>query len=78
MIIQIIDIFICKINLNNYLKSTTQQTLDDGSKEVCDLITGECYVVKEKDGLIERTETKTVNRQVKVKTHGGIKELLND
>ena len=40
-------------NLNNYLKSTTQQTLDDGSKEVCDLITGECYVVKEKDGLIE-------------------------
>ena len=25
-------------NLNNYLKSTTQQTLDDGSKEVCDYL----------------------------------------
>jgi hypothetical protein len=65
-------------NLNNYLKTTKEQTLDDGSKEVCDLITGECFVVREKDGLIERTEIKTVNRQVKVKTHGGIKELLND
>lgn len=65
-------------NLNNYLKTTKEQTLDDGSKEVCDLITGECFVVREKDGLIERTEIKTINRQVKVKTHGGIKELLND
>jgi len=67
-------------NLNNYLKNsstTKEQILDDGSKEVCDLVTGECFVVKEKDGLIERTETRTINRQVKVKTHSGIKELLN-
>jgi hypothetical protein len=66
-------------NLNNYLNSKTKEhILDDGSKEVCDLLTGECYVVKDRDGLIERTETKTVNRNVKVKTNGGIKELLND
>jgi hypothetical protein len=68
-------------NLNSYLRhssSKKEQILDDGSKEVCDIITGECFVVKEKDGLIERTETKTINRQVKVKTPGGIKELLND
>ena len=65
-------------NLNNYLKSTTQQTLDDGSKEVCDLITGECYVVKEKDGLIERVDnTMKTNRTLKVETPTGVKTLLN-
>ena len=59
--------------------SKKKSLLDDGSHEVCDLITGECFVVKEKDGLIERIENnKVANRNVKVKTHNGLKELLND
>jgi hypothetical protein len=68
-------------NLDNFLKSgnsTKERVLDDGSKEVCDLITGDCYIVKEKDGLIERADnSRVVNRHVKVKTVAGIKELLN-
>lgn len=65
--------------LDNYLNKSKKSSIDDGSHEVCDLITGECYVVKEKDGLIERNENhKVSNRNVKVKTQGGLKELLND
>jgi len=66
-------------NIDNYLGNKKKSLLDDGSHEVCDLITGECFVVKEKDGLIERIENnKVANRNVKVKTHNGLKELLND
>jgi hypothetical protein len=39
-------------NLNNYLDDTKNKKnslLDDGSHQVCDLITGECFVVKEKE-----------------------------
>lgn len=68
-------------NLNNYLDDTKNKKnslLDDGLHEVCDLITGECFVVKEKDGLIERNDNNRIaNRNVKVKTNGGLKELLN-
>jgi len=66
-------------DLDKYLNTNKKTSLDDGSHEVCDLVTGECYIVKEKDGLIERhNNTKVSNRNVKVKTHGGLKELLND
>jgi hypothetical protein len=66
-------------DLDKYLNTNKKTSLDDGSHEVCDLVTGECYIVKEKDGLIERHDnTKVSNRNVKVKTHGGLKELLND
>lgn len=66
-------------NIDNYLGNKKKSLLDDSSHEVCDLITGECFVVKEKDGLIERIENnKVANRNVKVKTHNGLKELLND
>lgn len=51
----------------------------DGTKEVCDLDTGECYVVREKDGLIERAGHQVMsNRKVRVETTRGIKQLLND
>jgi len=53
--------------------------LGNGTKEVCDLETGDCYVVREKDGLIERAgHQTTVNRKIKVETVRGIKQLLND
>lgn len=68
--------------LNNYLGKKvryTENSLEDGTKEVCDLDTGDCYVVREKDGLIERAgHQHTVNRKVKVETVRGIKQLLND
>lgn len=68
--------------LNNYLGKKvkyTEQDLGDGTKQVCDLETGDCYVVREKDGLIERAgHLSTANRRVNVETVKGIKQLLND
>jgi len=70
-----------KTILDNYLgKNTrfTEQDNGDGSKEVCDLDTGECYVVRERDGLIERAGHQVYsNRRVKVETAKGIKQLIN-
>lgn len=70
-----------KTILDNYLgKSTRFSESDngDGTKEVCDLDTGECYVVRERDGLIERAGHQVYsNRKVKVETAKGIKQLLN-
>ena len=70
-----------KLILDNYLGKNTRVTEKDkgeGYKEVCDLDTGDCYVVRERDGLIERAghET-TANRRVRVETPQGIKSLLN-
>lgn len=70
-----------KTILDNYLGKNvnfSDRDLGDGTKEVCDLDTGECYVVRERDGLIERAgHQTTVNRKVRVETPGGIKTLLN-
>jgi hypothetical protein len=50
----------------------------DGTKQVCDLDTGDCYTVRERDGLIERAgHDITANRRVRVETPNGIKQLLN-
>jgi hypothetical protein len=70
-------------NLDRYLNKQNskviEKILDDGAKEVCDIITGECSIYQEKDGLIERTDNyKISNKHIKVKTVAGIKELLND
>ena len=71
-----------KTILENYLGKKTNfsdRNLPDGTKEVCDLDTGICYIVREKDGLIERVQNNTfVNKQVMVETGNGIKTLLND
>lgn len=70
-----------KMILDNYLGKNVKfsdRDLGDGTKEVCDLDTGECYVVRERDGLIERAgHMVTANRQVRVETSKGIKQLLN-
>ena len=70
-----------KSKLDNYLGKSvkfTEQDLGDGTKQVCDLDTGDCYVVRERDGLIERAgHDVTVNRRVRVETPHGIKQLLN-
>ena len=70
-----------KLILDNYLGKNTRSTekdLGDGSKQVCDLDTGDCYTVRERDGLIERAgHMTTANRQVRVETSRGVKQLLN-
>ena len=67
--------------LNQYLGKNariSEKDNGDGTKQVCDLDTGDCYIVREKDGLIERAGHElTVNRKVRVETPQGIKSLLN-
>jgi hypothetical protein len=67
--------------LNTYLGKKVKYSEEDngdGTKQVCDLDTGDCYVVREKDGLIERAGHQVyANRKVKVETARGIKQLLN-
>jgi hypothetical protein len=71
-----------KTALDNYLGKSvrySEQDNGDGTKQVCDLDTGDCYVVRERDGLIERAGHQVyANRKVKVETFKGIKQLLND
>lgn len=68
--------------LDNYLGKKvrfTETDNGDGTKQVCDLDTGNCYVVRERDGLIERAgHQPTINRSVRVETARGIKQLLID
>jgi hypothetical protein len=70
-----------KLILDSYLgknTKTTEKDLGDGTKQVCDLDTGECYVVRMKDGLIERVDnTMRTNKRIQVETQTGIKQLLN-
>jgi hypothetical protein len=56
----------------------SEKDMGNGMKQVCDLDTGDCYVVKEKDGLIERVDnTMKTNKKIQVETKTGIKTLLN-
>ena len=67
--------------LDNYLGKNTrisEKDLGNGSKQVCDLDSGECYTVRMKDGLIERVEnTMNQTKKIQVETASGIKQLLN-
>lgn len=67
--------------LDEYLNKDTriiETQRGDGYKEVCDLDTSQCYIVRERDGLIERVDnTKNLNRTLKVETPHGVKTLLN-
>jgi len=70
-----------KLILDNYLGKNTkisEKDMGDGSKQVCDLETGECYVVRMKDGLIERVDnTLRTHKKIQVETTTGVKQLLN-
>jgi len=70
-----------KNSLDTYLGKNTrvsEKDLGNGSKQVCDLDSGECYTVRIKDGLIERVDN-TINqsKKIQVETATGIKQLLN-
>jgi hypothetical protein len=70
-----------KSALDNYLGKSVRYSEEDngdGTKQVCDLDTGDCYTVRERDGLIERAGYQTtINRKVRVETSRGVKTLLN-
>ena len=70
-----------KSTLDNYLgKSVRYSEADngDGTKQVCDLDTGDCYTVRIKDGLIERVDnTMKTFKKIQVETNQGYKTLLN-
>jgi len=67
--------------LDNYLGKNTrvsEKDLGNGSKQVCDLDSGECYTIRVKDGLIERVDnTMNQSKKIQVETASGIKQLLN-
>lgn len=70
-----------KLILDNYLGKNTrvsEKDMGDGTKQVCDLDTGDCYVVRMKDGLIERVDnTMRTHKKIQVETATGVKQLLN-
>ena len=70
-----------KLILDNYLGKNTrvsEKDMGDGTKQVCDLDTGDCYTVRIKDGLIERVDnTMKTFKKIQVETKNGIKTLLN-
>jgi len=70
-----------KLLLDNYLGKNTrvsEKEMGDGTKEVCDLDTGDCYTLRMKDCLIERVDnTKRAFKKIQVETTHGIKTLLN-
>jgi len=42
-------------------KNIRKKTSDDGKEEeVCDLTTGECYIIRSKDGIVERINKKYI------------------
>jgi len=51
-----------KKSLDAFLnRPTSSTTSEDGKEEeVCDLQTGECYVIRTKDGIVERINKKYV------------------
>ena len=70
-----------KKHLDTYLGKNTrfsEKATGGGYTEVCDLDTGDCYTVRDRDGLIERVDnTMKTNRTLKVETPTGVKTLLN-
>ena len=70
-----------KMLLDNYLGKNTrvsEKDMGDGTKQVCDLDTGDCYTVRMKDGLIERFDnTVKTSKKIQVETTNGVKQLLN-
>jgi hypothetical protein len=39
-------------------KQTKRTSNDEMEREECDMVTGECYTIREKDGIVERINKK--------------------
>ena len=48
--------------LDNFLDNTIIKDVSEDGKEqtVCDALTGECYIIRTKDGLVERINKKYI------------------
>tara|TARA_R110000824_G_scaffold4236_8_gene20193 strand:+ start:3883 stop:4122 length:240 start_codon:yes stop_codon:yes gene_type:complete len=72
-----------KQKLGNFIGKKTDNIVENGDtpegQQVCDLDTGVCYVIRSRDGLIERVENSIrINRKVQVEGPSGqVKQLLN-
>ena len=44
--------------LNNTVVKSTP--INNGEQQICDLQTGECYVIRSKDGIVERINKKYI------------------
>lgn len=51
---------ILKRNLRNFSNKKKVKQISDTEEEICDLVTGECHVIKSKDGLVERINKKFI------------------
>jgi len=51
-----------KNTMDNFLqqKSVRNISNDGMEREECDLVTGECYTIREKDGIVERINKKYI------------------
>ncbi len=49
-----------KDSIDQFLKPKMVVSTNNREREECDLQTGECYVVREKDGIVERINKKYV------------------
>ena len=51
-----------KNTLDNFLspKQVKKVSQDGMEREECDLVTGECYTIREKDGIVERINKKYI------------------
>jgi hypothetical protein len=56
------DNFKVKNTLDNFLnpKQVKKVSNDGMEREECDLATGECYTIREKDGIVERINKKYI------------------
>lgn len=48
--------------IDSFLKTRSVKNVsqDGMEREECDLVTGECYIIREKDGLVERINKKYI------------------
>lgn len=51
-----------KSTMDNFLQTKSVRSIsNDGmEREECDLVTGECYTIREKDGIVERINKKYI------------------
>lgn len=47
-------------SVDQFLNPKTVVNKNTGEREECDLLTGECYTIREKDGIVERINKKYV------------------
>jgi hypothetical protein len=47
-------------SVNQFLNPKVTKNVGNKEREECDLLTGECYIVREKDGIVERINKKYV------------------